>query len=268
MIKALLGITKEPFNHTDLPLLAQQKHIVDLVKIHAQQGGFSVIIGQPGVGKSIVREHLESFASERDTIVASFSRTLHTYAHCLNQLADSLQLSVAANQLEKKLIQTAFDHVRQRKTLYTVIDEAHLLDMTVLRKLRLLFDQFPAKHNLVLFGQPELLYYLSLLSNADIKGRITFSHTLVPLANEAMVDAINDQLKAVGLGANTFNDDALELIVRCVEGNLRLGRNLCYASLIEACRAGKKIVTTGHVNAVLIQPHWRSHDQLIKQQTA
>ncbi|MEJ2756357.1 MAG: hypothetical protein P8104_11160, partial [Gammaproteobacteria bacterium] len=30
--------------------------------------------------------------------------------------------------LEKELIQTAYKHIRDRKTLYTLIDEAHLLD--------------------------------------------------------------------------------------------------------------------------------------------
>jgi len=56
------------------------------------------------------------------------------------------------------------------------------------------------------------------------------------------------------------------LIIRSASGNLRLCRNLCYASLIEACREAKKIVTIAHVNQVLMQPHWRSHDELLKQQ--
>jgi hypothetical protein len=38
--------------------------------------------------------------------------------------------------------------------------------------------------------------------------------------------------------------------------------------LIEACRETKKIVTITHVNNILVQPHWRSHEELIKQQVA
>ncbi len=56
--------------------------------------------------------------------------------------------------------------------------------------------------------------------------------------------------------------------VRSAQGNLRLCRNLCYGSLIEACRETKKIVTISHVNNVLVQPHWRSHEELIKQQVS
>ena len=56
---------------------------------------------------------------------------------------------------------------------------------------------------------------------------------------------------------------AIELILRSSSGNLRLCRNLCYGSLIEAARETKKIVSITHVNAVLVQPHWRSHNELI-----
>ncbi|MEE8059704.1 MAG: hypothetical protein V3T17_18030 [Pseudomonadales bacterium] len=44
----------------------------------------------------------------------------------------------------------------------------------VLRKRRLLFERFPKKHNVILFGQRDLLYYLSLTINQDIKSRITY----------------------------------------------------------------------------------------------
>ncbi len=266
MIKATFGIEREPFNRTGLDLFPQQSQIADIIKIHSQHGGFSVVIGAPGVGKTVVREHLEGLANERDTVVVSCSRTLHTYLNIIRQLADSFQVEAAVKDLEKTLIQTAFDQVRQRKTLYTLIDEAHLLDMGVLRKLRLLFEQFPKKHNLVLFGQRDLLVYLSMNIHADIKSRITYSEQLLPLTDEGLEAYIQGELDAVRLGANTFDDGAIELIIRSVQGNLRLCRNLCYGSLVEACRINQKIVSIRHVNNVLIQPHWRSQEALIKQQ--
>jgi MSHA biogenesis protein MshM len=266
MIKSLFGIAKEPFNRSDLILLPQQKSIIDILKIHAQQGGFSVVVGEPGVGKSVLREHIEAFNTERDIIVASCSRTLHTYLQILQQLAESFKMESAEKHLEKNLILQAHHHVRERKTLYIVIDEAHLLDMQVLRKLRLLFEQFPKKHSLILLGQRDLLYYLSMIVNQDIKSRITYSAHLVPLNNGDLESYIVRELENVKLGINTFDGGAVEIILRAAQGNLRLCRNLCYGSLIEACRETKKIVTITHVNAVLVQPHWRSHEELIKQQ--
>jgi MSHA biogenesis protein MshM len=73
-------------------------------------------------------------------------------------------------------------------------------------------------------------------------------------------------LDTVKLGQNTYDEGAIEVIIRSSQGNLRLCNNLCYASLVEACREGKRMVSISHVNNVLIQPHWGSHEELIKQQ--
>jgi type II secretory pathway predicted ATPase ExeA len=266
MIKSTFGLTKEPFNRTELGLLSQQKAIFEIIKIHSQHGGFSVIIGAPGVGKSVLREHIEALGKEKDIVVVSFSRTLHTYTNILKQLAESFKLDVPDKALEKELIQIAYRHIRDRKTLYTLIDEAHLMDMQSLRKLRLLFDQFPKKHNLVLLGQRDLLHYLSLNVNEDIKSRITYSENILPLNDNDLEHYIIKELETVRMGLNTFDSGATELIIRSAQGNLRLCRNLCYGSLIEACRESKRNVSIQHVNNILIQPHWRSHEELIKQQ--
>lgn len=268
MIKSSFGITKEPFTRQDLSLLPQQQSIVEIIRIHAQHGGFSVIIGHPGVGKSVLREHIETFGKNRDTVVASFSRTMHTYTNILRQLAEAFRIDAPVKALENELIQAAYRQVKDRKTLYILIDEAHLMALPVLRKLRLLFDRFPKKHNLVLFGQRDLLYYLSMTVNEDIKSRITYSEQLVPLNDSDLQQVIMAELDAVGLGHNTFDPASVELILRSAQGNLRLCRNLCYASLVDACRASKRVVSTTHVNNVLVQPHWRSHEELIKQQVA
>jgi MSHA biogenesis protein MshM len=266
MIKSTFGITQEPFCRQDIALLLQQREAVEMIKIHAQQGGFSVIVGDPGVGKSVVRSHLEQMGKERDTVVASFTQTMHTYQPILMQLAESFQVSAAKKDLEKELIQTAYRHVQANKTLYILIDEAHLLDITILRKLRLLFERFPKKHNLVLLGQPELLYRLSMMCNEDLKSRISYSKRILPLADVDLNDFILNELSAVGLGAHTFDEGALQIILRSVQGNLRLCRHLCYASLVATCMEQQRICTIAHVNMALQQPHWRSHEALLKQQ--
>ncbi len=92
----------------------------------------------------------------------------------------------------------------------------------------------------------------------------SFHKTL--LSDQGLEVYIQGELDAVTMGANTFDTPAIELIIRWVHGNLRLCRNLCYGSLVEACRENKKTVTISHVNNVLVQPHWRSHEELIKQQ--
>jgi type II secretory pathway predicted ATPase ExeA len=113
-----------------------------------------------------------------------------------------------------------------------------------------------------------LLHALSLSAHQDIKSRITYSATIKPLNDEDLQAYIVQELEGAKMGIHTFDENALALILRTTEGNLRLCRNLCLASLIEAARETKKTVTITHVNQALVQPHWRSHDQLIKQQVA
>jgi type II secretory pathway predicted ATPase ExeA len=266
MIKSTFGITKEPFYRSEFKLLPQQTEAMEMIKIHAQHGGFSVIVGNPGVGKSVLREQLEHLGKERDAVVVSFTQTMHSYQLILLQLAASLQLDAKKKDLEKELIQIAHRHVQSQKTLYIVIDEAHLLDIVILRKLRLLFERFPKKHNLILLGHPELMFRLSMLCNEDIKSRISYSKQILPLHDADLTGFIIAELAAAGLGANTFDEAAVQVILRAVQGNLRLCRNLCYASLIATCLDQQRICTVTHVNAALMQPHWRSHEALLKQQ--
>lgn len=266
MIKATFGLTKEPFYRNDLALLPQQAEAIEMIKIHAQHGGFSVIVGNPGVGKSVIRAHLEQLATGRDTVVVSFTQTMHTYQPILKLLAESLQLQVPMKDIEKELVLAAYRHVQSQKTLYIVIDDAHLLEIGILRKLRLLFERFPSKHNVILLGHPELMHRLSMMCNEDLKSRISYSKQMLPLHDADLSAFIIAELAAVGLGANTIDEAALQVILKAVQGNLRLCRNLCYASLIATCLDHQRICTVSHVNAALQQPHWRSHEALLKQQ--
>ena len=265
MIKHTFGLDKEPFL-SDFSLLKQQQDIADVLHIHAQHGGVCVVLGDPGVGKTVLLEHLEALNQQHDYIVASMSMTMHTYGQIIKHLAQTLSIEVKANTIEKELIEHAHKYAQERKKLLILIDEAHLLAMDVLRKLRLLFSRFPKRYNLILLGQPTLMQSLSMTINEDLKSRVTYSARILPLNDDDLQTHIIQQLGKVNLSANTFDENALALITRHVQGNLRLCRHLCYGSLVEACRENKKIVNTDHVNAVLVQPHWRTYDELISMQ--
>ena len=73
-----------------------------------------------------------------------------------------------------------------------------------LRKLRLLCEDFPRSHNLVLIGQPPLMQSLALSINEEIRSRVTYSAALPRLGPEAIEQFILDQLDRAGLGHNTF----------------------------------------------------------------
>ena len=131
------------------------------------------------------------------------------------------------------------------------------MDMHTLRKLRLLFEDFPKNHNIILAGQPQLLHNMALKVNEDIKSRVTYSTILKKLNPDDMETFILRELDTVGLPHNTFTEDALSLIIRSCDGILRKVRNLCLSCMIEAVRSRKKTIGIDNVNRVLIQPHWR-----------
>lgn len=264
MIRSYFGLDNNPFSHENIRLLPQQNEIFDTLKVHAQQGGLCLLLGEPGAGKSVIKEALCQYEPKR-MITPVVNRTLHTYFSTLRILCEAFQIDTDGVDFrcEKRLIEEAQRINHLGKMLVPIIDDAHLMDIDSLRRLRLLFEDFPKNHNLVLIAQPSLLSKLSLTVNEDIKSRVTYSVVVPKLAPDDMTAFILDQLDRVALAHSTFCEEALDLIVRSSEGILRRARNLCLAALIEAVRDRTKNVGLKQVNRVLVQPHWRQeHDAL------
>lgn len=142
-----------------------------------------------------------------------------------------------------------------------IIDDAHLLPPEALHKLRLLLEDFPKNHNLILIGQPPLNTTLQLRHHADFKNRITYSAKIDTLTPTALTDHIRTRLDRAGLPHHTFTEDAIALILRVSEGTLRAVKNLYVGSLIEAVRDRTKTVDLKQINAVLMRPHWRHNSR-------
>ena len=163
---------------------------------------------------------------------------MHTYYSALRILCEAFQLDTDGVDFrcEQRLIEEAHRLNHAYKTVVPIIDDAHLLDMKSLRRLRLMLEDFPKNHNLILLEQPALLHTLSLTVNDDIRSRLTYSVLLRKLAPDDMQHFIVEQLDRVALAHSTFSDDALQLIIRSSEGILRYARNLCLSALLEAVR--------------------------------
>ncbi len=262
MIRSYFGIDKNPFATEELTLLSHQQEIFDTLKVHSQQGGLCLLLGEPGTGKTVIKEAIKNHDPKR-MITPVVNRTLHTYFSTLRILCEAFEIEVQGENFrcEKRLIEEAFRLNHLGRMIVPIIDDAHLLDIESLRRLRLLFEDFPKNHNLILIAQPSLLTKISLTINEDIKSRVTYS-VLVPKLNPDDTTAfILGQLDRVALAHNTLTEDALSLIVRSSDGVLRRARNLCLSALLEAVRDQTKTVDLKQVNRVLLQPHWRrEHD--------
>jgi type II secretory pathway predicted ATPase ExeA len=263
MIRSFFGLTENPFDRRDWELLPLQQEIHDILKVHCQQGGLCLVLGVPGTGKSVIKQSLQRLP-ENQYLIATVGRTLHTYTNTIKILCDAFRIDFdhSSFQCERRLIEQAFSLNRSGKSLTTILDDAHLMDMANLRKLRLLFEEFPKNHNLILIGQPTLLANLDLGVNQDIKSRITYSVITRRLNADDLRDFLLRELDRVGLGHNTFTRPALDLIVRSADGVLRKARNLGVGCLIEAVRSANKTIDIDNVNRVLLQPHWQKETDL------
>jgi MSHA biogenesis protein MshM len=263
IIRSFYGLTQNPFDLRELDLLPQQREIHDTLKVHCQQGGLCLVLGRPGTGKSVVKQSLQRLP-ENQYLVATVARTLHTYTNTIKILCDAFKVEFESNafKCERRLIEQAFCLNHTGKSITTILDDAHLMDLANLRKLRLLFEDFPKNHNLVLIGRPNLLAALDLGVNQDIKSRVTYSVITKRLNADDMRNFIWRELDRAGLGHNTFTQPAVDLIVRSADGVLRQARNLCVGCLIEAVRSANKAIDIDTVNRVLMQPHWQKETDL------
>lgn len=264
MIRSFFGLTQNPFDARDLVLLPQQQEIFDILKVHCQQGGLCLVLGVPGTGKSVIKQALQRLPGNQH-LVATVARTLHTYTNTVKILCDAFRVEFQSNAFncERKLIEQAFSLNHAGKCLTTILDDAHLMDLANLRQFRLLFEDFPKNHNLVLIGQPRLLANLDLGVNHDIKSRVTYSVITKRLNADSLREFILRELDRVGLGHNTFTQPAVDLIVRSADGVLRKARNLSVGCMIEAVRSGSKTIDIDNVNRVLMQPHWQKESDLV-----
>jgi len=259
MISAYFGTKQAPFEtDTELKneLLPHQKECYTRVQEQAFLGGFSVVIGEPGTGKTIFKQALTQLSNKSWVVI---NRAISTWMSFLSLLAQALELEVnnRAPTMEKKIIAEARKLNQRGKSLLFIIDDAHLVPQDTLKKIRLLLEDFPRNHNLVLIGQNELLTLLRMRENEEILSRITNSAEFKPLSPQDVVGFIHRELDRCGLPHNTFTHEAINLITKASGGNLRATKNLCVGSMVEAIRQQTKIIDLKEINKVLDQPHWR-----------
>jgi len=263
MIRSFYGLSDNPFSSENITLLPAQQEIYDTLTVHNNQGGFCLLMGMPGTGKTVIKEFLKENTAKH-TLVVTIARTLHTYTNTIKILcqAFNVDFSSCSFKCEKKLIEEAHSLKRQGKNFVIIIDEAHWMDIVTLRRLRLMFEDFPKNHNVILIGQPELLNSITLSVNQDIKSRVTYSVITKRLNPDDMKTFILGELDRIKLGHNTFTEETLELIVRSSDGVLRRAKNLCLSCMLEAVRQRSKTIGLDTVNRVLIQPHWRKEQDM------
>ena len=266
MISGYFGTKQAPFEtDTELKneLLPHQRECYTRVQEQAFLGGFTLVIGGPGTGKTIFKQALTQLPNKSWNIIV-INRAISTWMSFLSLLAQALELELKnrAPTMEKAIIAEARKLNQRGKSLLFIIDDAHLVPQDTLKRIRLLLEDFPRNHNLVLIGQNELMGQLRMRENEEILSRVTNSAEFKPLGPQDIAGFIHRELDRCGLPHNTFTHEALNLIIKASAGNLRATKNLCVGSMVEAIRRQTKTIDIKEVNIVLDQPHWRKSNML------
>ena len=266
MITAHFGTSICPFALEERfheALLPHQKECYHRIKDQAFMGGFTVVIGEPGTGKSIFKQALFELSQKQWHIIA-LNRAIFSWNSFLNLLCQALEIEEASTsaKLEKAIIAAVRKLHAKRKCLIFVIDDAHSIPPELLKKIRLLLEDFPKNRNLILIGHLELMSMIKMRDHEDIFTRITNSAEFKPLSPEQAKEFIYSQLDKAKLPHHTFTHEAIDLILKTCNGNLRAIKNLCLSSMVEAVRMKTRNVDHPQVNQVFNQPHWRQSSQL------
>jgi type II secretory pathway predicted ATPase ExeA len=110
MIRSHFGLQRNPFDTESTLLLDHQQQILEILKVHAQQGGLCLVLGEPGTGKTMLKEALVNLDPKR-IITPVVNRTLHTYHNTLRILCQAFQIDFTGHDhhCERLLVQEAFN---------------------------------------------------------------------------------------------------------------------------------------------------------------
>lgn len=251
--------TADPFFYCELGALRKAKD--RLAACVDESRGLTIVLGEPGTGKTSLSGALEQELLQDDRVVLGkiLDPTFATEVEFLMAVGRVFGLSLPPrssaalkNALKNFFFETA---VLESRTLVLIVDEAQNLSDEGLEALRLLLNyQVPQKKllNILLFGQSELEQRIN--DRHNLADRVDSWIRLQPV-DEATSGAILDfRLSRAGLGTGQqiFTPEARALLVRASSGLPRRLTMLAHLSMEEAADRASTLVREDHVQGALV----------------
>jgi len=183
-----------------------------------RRGGILLLTGDPGVGKTLaLRRYVDSLNENLFkpyyTPLSTLSRAdLLYHVNRLLGLPPRLSKSAVYGQIQKALLESKES---SGKTVFLIIDEAHLLQTGPLEELRLLtnfkmdsYDPFV----LVLSGQSDLRRTLEFAVLEPLNQRIAIRYHMPGLSPQETKLYVTHHLKLAGAKEPLLDDPALEAV--------------------------------------------------------
>ena len=255
--------SKDPFGETPDTkfFFAASKHLFALENIHSsitQGRGFSLLIGEVGMGKTILSRILAS-KLQTEAEIALILNPLLGGADLLREICQEFgHLSCEGlndRQCLNYLNSVLLDNKKRNKKSVLIIDEAQILSRNSLELVRLLTNLETESQKLlqiILIGQPELKETLAQPDLRQLKQRIYRCCSLGPMCAAETAAYIRHRISCAG-GENfiRFDDKALTLIHEFTRGIPRPINKICDILLQHAKAEEIRLIDYAFVKNIL-----------------
>jgi MSHA biogenesis protein MshM len=251
--------TADPYFYCELGTLRKAKDRLS-GSIDASRG-LTVVLGEPGTGKTSLSGALEQemLADDRvvlgkilDPMFATDVEFLIAVGRVFGLALPPRSSAALKNALKNFFFETA---ILEKRTLVLAIDEAQNLSDDNLEALRLLLNYHVPQRkllNILLFGQPEL--ETRIAAKGNLADRVD-AWIRISRIDDAMASAILDfRLQRAGSppGQQLFTPDARKLLIEAAAGLPRRLTMVAHVAMEEAVDRSSTMVNEDHVRAAIL----------------
>lgn len=219
------------------------------------QGGFVVITGEVGTGKTTISRCFIENVPEHVDIALILNPRLSA-RELLAAFCDELAIAYPDNATIKQLIDRINRHLLEAhargRHQVLMIDEAQNLSAEVLEQLRLLTNLETAEKKLlqiVLLGQPELKDILDRPELRQLNQRVTARYHLDALEKDELPAYLHYRLGVAGVKVELFTPGTIKLLYRKSHGIPRLINLISDRALLGAYSEGVQHIERRHIRA-------------------
>jgi general secretion pathway protein A len=251
MYESFFGFNEKPFNITPDPkyLYLSDQHQEAIAHLHYgidQRGGFVVITGEVGTGKTTLCRHLLNNMDDRTEGAIIFNPNL-SEIELLKAINSDFGVDASAGtkkELIDELNRFLLEERYRGKNMVLMIDEAQNLLPVVLEQIRMLSNIETEKEKLIqiiLIGQPQLKNLLARPELEQLSQRVTARYHLSALNRKETYRYIQHRLDVACNGSHiAFEPAAMRAIYKFSKGIPRLINVVCDRALLGAFTTGKQ----------------------------
>jgi type II secretory pathway predicted ATPase ExeA len=213
-----------------------------------EPSGFTMLVGEPGVGKTTLLGHVLRQHHEYIRTVSVPNPRLSA-EEILRSIVDQLVPGPSPSGKLDTLyaFERSIDRLRPGERLAIVIDEAQALSDDALEEVRLLSNCRRSEEKqlqLLLIGQPELLRRLATPTLRQLDQRVGARAILSPLQPAEAYQYVSYLVQLSGGSADRiFRREALDYLITLSDGIPRRINILCHRAMLQAYISGLRRVT-------------------------